>query len=535
MHQVCVKRKLFLFKFLLNVYYAYMSTFYLWQKRIPKDVAFAILQSTNGNPLAIGLIGAAIKRWTYDVTSDLISGISKIGEMESVLTFTHDSLSAITQRSLLELSVVGSSEFDINLASAILETKFDETVMIMIELTIRHVVQRVEWRADRVELEYCIHPLVLRYLENKQTEENIYKAQQNFCINVFKKMEKEAESVDINYPLVKNTVLGSDGLYRSMYQVLTKQKFTKSSPLQTNTCIYLSKLSELVQLPEEDKMKLYRNIIENSPENSVLFWYIETMATQIDTSQFQEAYATLCYIESKMTNNKDVDPFTMGFYWYQKGRYCRMKEKFQDALLCHDNAMGFYRRCRYVTGVAHAQNAKGNVYFDRGEYENAKEAHEKAKVTLKALVQENDHPDLSTYDFNVGTVCMAIAEQKRKQNHGQHVINNELKILYEKALEMFKESLKRDQVMGMIKSPQYTTKLDNIAWCYYRLGHLEEGIKTLNEYVEVVNTPSPTRKTVTVYFTAGKAFMDWCHHSEPGKLKRINITFIFYFFSLKHG
>ncbi|KAL4221244.1 hypothetical protein ACF0H5_019508 [Mactra antiquata] len=481
-------------------------------KIVSEDDITSTLKYTGGNPLAINLVGKLVKD---DVPFVMIESRIKSGEIAEILDAAYNSLDDRARKKLVELSVVGTSNFDANIARAIWNISFHDTVLILMDLTTRHLIQRNDRNITskgHIELNYCTHPLVACCLEDKQASINMEESQLNFFIHVFKESEKDAEELDVDYLMSRSAILKKSGLCSAMLRVLSTQKFTTSRPLTFTECKFVSQITEVFHVSIDEKSRLYDNVINNSlNKNPPVFWRVEKMAMFIDDKQTDNAAKVLAVIESDLTNNEHVENFTMGIFWYHKGRYFRLMKKFYDALRCLDRALDYFKDFKDNVRCAETLNAKGNVFFDNSEYEKAKKAHEDARNVLKAHVKTDHHPDMSTYDFNIGTVCLAYAEQKRRLHN---TIDNETRELYETAVKSFNESLKKDIIMGLDKSSQYSTKLDNTANCYFYLGHLKEAISKMKEFVEITDSLVPSFRKLTAYFRAGKTYMDWYYDSN---------------------
>ncbi|KAL4235563.1 hypothetical protein ACF0H5_003959 [Mactra antiquata] len=482
-------------------------------KIVSEDDITSTLKYTCGNPLAINLVGKLVKD---DVPFGMIESRIKSGEIAEIFDAAYNSLDDRARKKLVQLSVVGTSDFDTNIARAVWNISFKDTVLMLMDLTTRHLIQRNDQNIPSkgyIELNYCIHPLVASCLENKQGSIDMKESQWKFLMHVIKESEKDAEELDVDYVISRGAILKKYGQCIALLRMLTTQDFTRSRPLTFTECKFVKQITEVFQLPIDEKIRLCDNMINKSPDKNVrVFWCVEKMAMFIDEKQTDDAEKVLAVIESDLTNNKHVvAEFTLGTFCYHKGRYFRLSGKFNDALCCLDRALNKFNLCKDNVMCAHTINAKGNVFFDSCEYEKAKKAHEDARNVLKAHVKTDHHPDLSTFDFNIGTVCLAYAELKRGP-HG--TIDNETRELYETALKNFIESLEKDIIMGLDKTRPYSTKLGNTAHCYFILGHIEEAISKMKEFVDIAYSLDPGLRKLTAYFEAGKTYMDWNYGSN---------------------
>ncbi|XP_060584749.1 uncharacterized protein LOC132740779 [Ruditapes philippinarum] len=119
-----------------------------------------ILVMTGRNPLAIRLISSAVKSYKSNDDLSFLNTNLQNG-MKECIEYAYRSLTEADRVHLNSLSVVETSQFDLEIVKAVLEKNDQEALLIMMKLINHQVVQRICYR------QYCFHPLILEYVRTR--------------------------------------------------------------------------------------------------------------------------------------------------------------------------------------------------------------------------------------------------------------------------------------------------------------------------------------------------------------------------------
>lgn len=491
-----------------------------------------VLDMSGEVPLAIRLLASAIKRYKSDWQCDTISEQhlkpllkQELHPMNNCIAYAYRSLKEAEQNYLNMLSIVDLSEFDVETVKAILEIEDEkEVILLMMSLTNRHIVQRVHTGRMQYKystgLKYCLHPLVLHYLSDLQPDGYNIQTQNNFCRHVLKRIEHYITNIDMHYMEAISAVSSNRSLLKVLFSVLSTRKSDDIHLLTTNRNRDLSKLHGLLNMTQTEKGDFYSRILEQSGNlDTNIFWKLEQITMLTDGDNFVMAKSEIEDIENNAMNYLNDDEsseYLKGRFWYIKGRYCRRKhdKELHIAIECFKRSLHIYEDIQYIPDAAMALNAIGNAYFDQGDYDIALEYHKEASKRLREFIPDNNDPNIIIYDFNIGTIYLA----KARQECSIHRVTDEAIRNFDKALEIFNDTMSKDVKTGTSRMPQYADKLEQRAHALFRLNRYSEAISDMKSSLKIKLAPykSPDSNITTAYFRTGKMFKEWHKHLSKG-------------------
>jgi ATP/maltotriose-dependent transcriptional regulator MalT len=150
---------------------------------------------TGRNPLAIRLISSALKSYKSNDECVYLSFLNTNlqNDMKECIEYAYKSLTEADRVHLNLLSVVETSQFDLEIVKAVLEKDDQEALLIMMKLINQQLLQNI------CDGQYCFHPLILQFVRTRLVhEERSTRAQNNFCQHMIERLEpyvQQAEKV----------------------------------------------------------------------------------------------------------------------------------------------------------------------------------------------------------------------------------------------------------------------------------------------------------------------------------------------------
>ena len=133
------------------------------------------------------------------------------------------------------------------------------------------------------------------------------------------------------------------------------------------------------------------------------------IASEIDKAEEGEKFLEEAFTiaASKYDNDNDI----LAFIYCNKGIVCRRLGKLDDAKQYSLEACETFRRIGDdLINIAESTDYLGMVYYERQEYAQAKECHEKAIDIWNKETGGKVHPKLGRFERNLGTVLEATGD-----------------------------------------------------------------------------------------------------------------------------
>lgn len=486
---------------------------------LEEDKCKQILEMTGRNPLAIRLMSSAVKsNWCRD-NFDNFSFLNlrlQYG-MKECIEYAYMSLTEVERNQLKNLSVVETSHFDIEIVKAVLDFKdHKDAILLMMKLTNQQIVQTICYG------QYCLHPLIFEYLRNRPgREECSIQAQNNFLVHMIRRIEPYIQHADKDYSKAIAKVSGNQSLLKVLLRVLSTRTDDRNNFLTPNVNKYLIQLRDMIPVTQMEKKSLYKNItrqmISSGRLEAYLFWKLEEIRMMLDDKCFAEADKELSDIDIALHDTSDASNFSTdikGRFWYIKGRFFRCKEckEYTKAIECFSKSHHFSVSINNIPDAAMALNALGNTYFDRKEDDKALSYHQQAFDLLQSFISSDLHPDLSVYEFNIGTIYLAKAS---KELSIFKCVTVNAKENLENALKIFESSMDKDIRMKTHRTPKYGNKLAEKAKTLFYLSDDDskrrEAINIMKESLTLKIDPftNPDRNRTLLFFKTGHTFVRW--------------------------
>ncbi|XP_060584745.1 uncharacterized protein LOC132740776 [Ruditapes philippinarum] len=476
-----------------------------------------ILQKTDNNPLAIRLVSSALNSYNVDGKFDNLSFLSSQLQtsMYECIEYAYMSLTESERAQLNLLTVVETSYFDIEIVKAVLEKDDEEALLILTTLINRQLVKRICYGR------YCLHHLILDHIRNRPGyEECSMKAQNNFCQHMIERLEPYVQQADKDYSEAIALISSNKPFLKVLFNALSIRKKDSNHLLTSDVSKTLIRLQKMVPMTNNEKEILYRNItmqiLPDGRHHANMYWKLEEIRMMEDNNRFTDAEKEISIIEEtlRMIPEDNTSSSIKGTFWYIKGRFFRLKKvkQYIDAIECFKKSRSINKRIGNIPEYTEALDALGNTYYDMGDDETALYYHQKAFDILQKYTSDEFHPDLSVYEFNIGTIYFSKAV--KEYSISKYVTKN-AKEYFAKSIQIFERSLQKDKTMKVHKMQNYAKKLSLMAEALFYISNSDneraEAVGIMKESLKIKNSSytKPTRNKTLAIFKTGQAFLKW--------------------------
>lgn len=276
----------------------------------------------------------------------------------------------------------------------------------------------------------------------------------------------------------------------------------------------------MLPMTQVEKERLYERISKqvhvDDKQHAYVFWKLEEIRMMIENKRFDDAEKEISNIDDELHKMSDANSNVdiKGTFWYVKGKFLRCKQckEYTKAIDCFNKSLYFSNIIKDVPGSARALNALGNTYFDRKDIDEALSYHQEAYDLLQRFIPSDLHPDLSLYEFNIGTTYLEIAS---KELSIYKCVTVNARENLEKSLQIFEKSMAKDEKLKIHRMPNYGVKLLQKANAMFYLtdeySKQEEAIHCMKESLNIKLLPfTKSDKCRTLaFFRTGEIFYTW--------------------------
>ncbi|XP_060584748.1 uncharacterized protein LOC132740778 [Ruditapes philippinarum] len=331
---------------------------------------------------------------------------------------------------------------------------------------------------------------------------------------MIERLEPYVQQAEKDYPKAIAKVSENQPLLKVLFRVLSTRKDDSNNIFTTDRNKYLIELRDMLPMTKVEKQELYTKIMKqmhsSGKKQAEMFWKLEEIRMMVDNKCFVDAEKEISNFDEKSNDMADMK----GRFWYIKGRFFRCKEykEYTKASKCFWKSYQFNMNTDNVPESAIALNALGNTYFDMKDDEKALMYHKKAFDLLQSFLLNDLHPDLSVYEFNIGTIYLSKAS---KQLSICKCVTDDVKENLEKALQIFEKSMAKDEKMKTHRMPKYGNKLAEKAKALFYLSDNEEkrkeAIDIMKESLTIKVAPftEPDKNKTLAIFKTGQTFINW--------------------------
>ncbi|WAQ99194.1 hypothetical protein MAR_023567 [Mya arenaria] len=472
--------------------------------RLNEEIIQCLLKKCSNIPLAIVLMGNTLSNFCdssdpeseWQLKSSFLEHYvfpSVAQGMYGCLQYAFDRIDPSDQTMVAKLSFLGTVTFDVECVSYILDIPMNGqngALMLMMSLTTKHIVQRASTK-------YGQHPSMrTQYISQSEcvSTEELSEAIQRFFSYVLSKVEPLKAFQDLDYAKVCNAIQQNRDTFYLVSKVFAEIDTVALTESVNN---FFGKAFETSVYSFAERQSLFDRIADSCEQKNNLysccFWKLEKINGLMTSKDPDDNHlaAELDHVESfvKTIPDHTAKLQLSAKLFYLRGRALR-KRQLPDTqynkseVLCNfEKSVDLYTQLSspdnsYEIELSLNFNAIGNVYFDLKDVDNAYKMHAKAAKTIREYTQNGMHPNLTVYEFNMGTVALQKAEYLLGQNKE---ISGEAMTYYLEALECFNFSMSLDKNIGKDRVQLYGDKLSYRAKLYERLSKFDDALRDRDE------------------------------------------------------
>ncbi|XP_052247556.1 uncharacterized protein LOC127855786 isoform X3 [Dreissena polymorpha] len=508
-------------------------------KSLPEVYKMAVLDKCGNVPLAIKTVAVALVN-DLSTDNDIKLSVSELEHRVRLLLhgtfecigYAFNKLSTSLQHSLRMLSVVGTIPIDLECIETILNLSPEPLNRLMSELVLRQFLQPEapavgDLLFDRKCVRYSLHPLIVQFF-NKWLHKNTFKpelmmnANKRFCMYIQCKIKKLIGQFDKNYTQSVTAVQENSELFHKFLEIVPLLDIKDSKHYEEEGAREaLGQVADCVKMSPNDRSRFYekfsKSFLAVNDYSSYCYWRLEAMKAFLIAKDLSEASRVLDDIETKLqllSNHEMQKNITVNIL-FQKSRLLRLKDipiNETKVIEILDKSLEMSKQLEIqdpnmAVLISNIENLKGNVCFDVHKYDEAYFHHRKAVHILRQYIKDKDHPYITVYEFNIGTVILQKAETLLQD---ELFIPEEIKTYYLEALDIFNKAIERDRNMGRHYRPQFEAKLSYRAKALERLSRYKDALDDRNEAIHLVKNHFDVHTVLTdAYFMKAQTLHKW--------------------------